>query len=246
MSSALKVAVVTGVCGGIGASIASHFRQEGWIVAGLDLLDHCTTEDVAQYFPVDLADEEAVDAGFAKLSTAVDHVDVLVNNAAVALTKPLLETTVDEWDEVMATNARAALLCTQRAYPLMRSHGGAIVNVASVHAIATSLTKGAYSASKSALVALTRALALELAPSSIRVNAVIPGAVATSMLRPPGREEEHDAAMDFLVRRTPMQRVAEPKEIASVVYFLATGDSSYITGEGVVVDGGVLARLATE
>jgi len=119
--------------------------------------------------------------------------DVLVNNAGFQVTKPLIETTVEEWDMVMTSNLRSVFLGAKLAYPLLKANGGAIVNVSSVHAVATSANIAAYAASKGGLLALTRAMAIEFAPDKIRVNAVLPGAVDTPMLRAGfhrGRENE--------------------------------------------------------
>ena len=151
----------------------------------------------------------------------------------------------------MATNVRSVYLAVRHAYPLMHSLGGSIVNVSSVHAIATSSNIAAYAASKGALVALTRAMAIELAPDNIRVNAVLPGAVDTPMLRA-GLNREHiqdsntEVLMHELGKKHVIGRVGQPEEIGQTILFLADCQSSFITGQSIIVDGGATARLSTE
>ena len=177
----------------------------------------------------------------------------MVNNAAVQVAKPLIETSVEEWDDVMASNLRSAFIFMKLAYPLLASKGGgAIVNVSSVHAIQTSANIAAYAASKGGLLALTRATAIEFAPANIRVNAILPGAVDTPMLRA-GLNRGHvgqgdlRSRLDNLAQKTVNGRIGLPEEIASAIYFLADNQSSsFMTGQAMVVDGGATARLSTE
>jgi NAD(P)-dependent dehydrogenase (short-subunit alcohol dehydrogenase family) len=164
----------------------------------------------------------------------------------------LVETTPEEWDRVMAVNVRSVYLGVRQLYPLMREQGGAIVNVSSVHAIATSANIAAYAASKGGMLALTRALAIELAGDKIRVNAVLPGAVETTMLyaglgRGHLQGEEVAELVEQLGSKHVMGRVGQPGEIAEAIYFLADGRrSGFMTGQSLVVDGGAIARLSTE
>jgi NAD(P)-dependent dehydrogenase (short-subunit alcohol dehydrogenase family) len=174
----------------------------------------------------------------------------LVNNAGVSLSRTLGDTTIDDWDHVMGVNVRAAFVTTRCLVPALRN-GGGIVNVSSVHAVATTGQVTAYAASKGALLALTRAAALELADEQIRVNAVLPGAIDTPMLRaglvrldPAG---EPDALIDQLAGRTPMRRIGDPGEISQAILFLAdSARSAFCTGQALVVDGGATSRLSTE
>ena len=189
---------------------------------------------------------------FDQVRTGASSLDALVNNAAVQIAKPLVETTAEEWDSVMASNLRSAFLGAKLAHPLLAVAGGAIVNVSSVHAIQTSANIAAYAASKGGLLALTRALAIEFAPDNIRVNAILPGAVDTPMLRAGlsrghvGHGDVHER-LENLARKTVNGRVGTPEEIASAIYFLAdSAQSSFMTGQALVVDGGATARLSTE
>jgi NAD(P)-dependent dehydrogenase (short-subunit alcohol dehydrogenase family) len=150
----------------------------------------------------------------------------------------------------MASNVRSAYLTMRAAFPLMRDRDAAVVNVSSVHAVATSHGVAAYATSKAALVGLTRAAAVELAASGIRVNAVLPGAIDTPMLKAGARrrgDERADAALTELESRTPLGRVAQPEEIAQAILFLSDSSrSSFMTGQTLIVDGGAISHLSTE
>ncbi len=254
----MKTLLITGASGGIGRAIVATFVAHGWRIIGWDKAPFGEGFPAGGLFQqVDLADPEAIEAAFAQVRAFTDRLHAVVNNAALQIAKPLLETSVAEWDAVQAVNLRAAFLVSRAAHPLLKAaaqagEGAAVVHVSSVHAIATSANIGAYAASKGGLLALTRAMAIEWAPDGIRVNAVLPGAVDTPMLRA-GLGRGHLSAADIeaqlaeLARRTVNGRVARPEEIARAVYFLADEtQSSFMTGQPLVVDGGATARLSTE
>lgn len=231
------VVVVTGAAGGIGAVTCDVLQDYGWEVIAMDRLP----VDRPRAMQVDLSDAPAVACALA----ALPEVHALVNNAALQLYKPLLDTTVEEWDAVAAVNIRAAFACLKALHPQLVAARGAVVNVSSVHAIATSHSIAAYAATKGGLVAFTRAAAIELAPLGVRVNAVLPGAVDTPALR--AGFDRCAGAENTLVTRTPLQRIGRPKDIAEAIAFLLDRErSSFITGQELVVDGGALARLSTE
>ena len=169
------VVVVTGAAGGIGSVTCDVLEGYGWDVVAMDR----RPVDRPGALRVDLADAPAV----ASALEALPQVDALVNNAAVQLYKPLLDTTVEEWDAVAAVNIRAAFACLKAVHRQLGEARGSVVNVASVHATATSHSIAAYAATKGGLVAFTRAAAIEMAPLGVRVNAVLPGAVDTPALR---------------------------------------------------------------
>lgn len=244
-----RVAIVTGVAGGIGRAVASEFQAAGWSVIGTDSRDTSESSPVDRFVTMDLSDPAAI-RDFANRLEEVDKLDCLVNCAATQTVKPIADISPSEWDLVMAVNARAPLLLMQSLRPLI-SKRGSIVNIGSVHSIATSPGMALYASSKGALVNLTRVAALEFAAFGIRVNAVLPGAVATAMLeqglmeRSPGGDRQ--SLLDELTDRTPLGRIAQPSEVAQVAVFLAdSSKSSFMTGATVTVDGGVLARLRTE
>ena len=244
-----RVAVVTGAAGGLGRATVAAFRHDGWTVAGIDRVEGTETDLGDVYISANLADDASVEAAFGQLAR-LERIDALVNNAAIQIGSTLVETSPDDWDAVMASNVRSAYLAIRAAHPLMRHGDAAIVNVSSVHAVATSVGVAAYATSKAALVGLTRAAALELASSGIRVNAVLPGAVDTPMLQAGIRRRRAataDAALAELESRTPLGRVATPQEIAQAILFLADSDrSSFMTGQSMIVDGGATTRLSTE
>jgi NAD(P)-dependent dehydrogenase (short-subunit alcohol dehydrogenase family) len=231
-----RVAVVTGAARGIGAATCARFGECGWDVVGLDLRASDWTS-----ITVDVGDAGAL----ADAVAGLEQVDALVNNAGVQLFKPLVETTVEEWDSVQARNLRSAFVAMESLRPQLAAGRGAVVNVASVHALATSQSVAAYAASKGGLVALTRAAALEFVAEGIRVNAVLPGAIDTDALREGFSRREN--AEDALIARTPLGRIGTPQEVAEAILFLADASrSSFITGQTLVVDGGALAQLSTE
>jgi NAD(P)-dependent dehydrogenase (short-subunit alcohol dehydrogenase family) len=246
----IRTAVVTGVSGGIGRAVADRFAIEGWRVVGVDLVDPAPDQQLDRFEPADLASDGGVADLWARLGD-IAEVHALVNNAAVQLDKPIVETTDDEWSQVIDTNLRSAFQAIREARPVLAAARGAIVNISSVHAVATSVNVAAYATSKAALVALTRAAALELAPDGIRCNAVLPGAVDTPMLRAGLDRRPHvDGAagnLRSIAERTPLGFVARPDQIAPSVVHLADSDASpYITGQTLIVDGGATARLSTE
>lgn len=248
-----RVAVVTGAARGIGFATVHAFARAGWRTVGIDLQPPAAPlPSGCRFVRADVSDAGAVQQMFEALAAQEGRVDALVNNAAVQVCKPLVETSPEEWDTVMAVNLRAAYLTIRYAHPLLVQSAGAVVNVSSVHAVATSAGMAAYAASKGGLVALTRAVAIELAPQDVRVNAVLPGAVDTPMLRA-GLQRAHltatdeDAALQALAGRTVNGRVAQPAEIARVVVFLADVEqSTFMTGQALIVDGGATARLSSE
>lgn len=247
-----RVVLITGVSGGIGRATAQAFAEAGWHVIGVDLHQADNLLDVHHFIRADVSDVADSQRIIAEVAKDEGRIDALINNAAIQICKPIIETSPEEWDAVMATNLRSVYLAVKHTYPLMRGHESAIVNVSSVHAIATSANIAAYAASKGALLALTRALAIELAPDEIRVNAVLPGAVDTQMLHA-GLTRWHLQGADVqelmrdLGRRTVIGRVGQPEEIAQAILFLADKEhSSFITGQALVVDGGATARLSTE
>jgi NAD(P)-dependent dehydrogenase (short-subunit alcohol dehydrogenase family) len=249
-----RTVLITGAAGGIGRATVKVFEQQGWRVIGVD------RADFGEPFPkdglfirADISLPDHIQKIFAEAHNFTDTLEALVNNAAVQISKPILDITVEEWDLTIASNLRSAFLGAKLAHPLLKAAGkGAIVNVSSVHAVATSLNISAYAASKGGLLALTRAMAIEFAKDNIRANAVLPGAVDTPMLRA-GLGRGHlggsdvVARLDNLASKTVNGRIGQPEEIAHCIYFLADeGQSSFMTGQALIVDGGATAKLSTE
>ncbi len=249
-----RIVLITGAAGGIGRATLRLFAERGWRVIGVD------RQAFGGGFPAnglfiqaDISEPAQLEGIYDQTRAFTGQLNAVIHNAALQIAKPLIETTAEEWDAVMASNLRSVFLGAKLAYPLLKAAGGgAIVNVSSVHAVATSANIAAYAASKGGLLALTRAMAIEFAPDNIRVNAILPGAVDTPMLRAGlgrghvGGETIHDR-LENLARKTVNGRIGRPEEIAQAIYFLADDtQSSFMTGQALIVDGGATARLSTE
>ena len=250
----VRTLLITGAAGGIGRATVRLFTEKGWRVIGVDRAgfgDSFPTNGL--FIQGDISNPADLHSVYALASSYTPRLDAVVNNAAIQIAKPILETSVEEWDAVMANNLRSVFLAAKLAHPLLKAAGGgAIVNVSSVHAIVTSANVASYAASKGGLLALTRAMAIEFAADNIRVNAILPGAVDTPMLRASMKrgsmegDSLHDR-LENLARKTVNGRIGEPEEIAQAIYFLADStQSSFMTGQAMVVDGGATARLSTE
>ncbi|MBV9261537.1 MAG: SDR family oxidoreductase [Pseudolabrys sp.] len=238
-----KVAMVTGAARGIGLAAAKRFLAEGWRVTLLDIDgDNLTKTCAALNAPettlaitCDIADRVGVPAAFATLRQKFGRLDALVNNAGIAIFKPIVDLTYEDWSRVLAVNLTGAFLCTQAAVPLMReTGGGAVVNITSISGLRASTLRTAYGTSKAALAHLTQQQAIELASLGIRVNAVAPGPVDTAMAKavhtPEIRADYHD--------HVPLNRYGLETELANAIYFLCSEQASYITGQEIAVDGG--------
>lgn len=238
-----KVALVTGAARGIGLATAKRFLAEGWRVALLDIEGELLAEtvrdlaapDMTLAIHCDVSDADAVAAALEQVSRHFAQLDALVNNAGIAIFKPLMETTQADWDRVLAVNLTGPFLCTQAAAPLMRENGGgAIVNITSISALRASTLRTAYGTSKAGLAHLTKQFAVEFATLGIRVNAVAPGPVDTAMAKavhtPAIRADYHDTI--------PLNRYGLEEELAEAIFFLCSDRASYITGQMLCVDGG--------
>jgi len=238
-----KVALITGGARGQGASHARRLAEEGARVITGDVLDADGEATAAKLradgLPVDYLHLDVTSpAEWARaVGTATERhggVDVLVNNAGIIHVNPMLEETLEDWNTLLAVNVTGVLLGMQAAIPAMRARGGgSIVNVSSIFGLAGAEGYVAYCASKAAVVGMTRTAALEHAADRIRVNAVCPGGVRTAM-----NENEGSGVVPL----TPMGRRADVREISGTVLYLASDDSTFVTGTEIVVDGGYLAR----
>lgn len=237
------VAVVTGAARGIGLAIAHWFLAHGHRVALIDIDGdtlRASERDIAQpdralALHADVSSADQVREAFAAVDARFGRLDALVNNAGIAVFKPLLDTQYDEWRAVMATNLDGPFLCSQAAAPLMLRRGrGAIVNIASISGLRASTLRVAYGTSKAALMHLTRQQAAELGDRGIRVNAVAPGPVDTAMAL-----QVHTAAIRAGYHDAiPLARYGTPQEIAAAVGFLCSDAASYVNGQCLAVDGG--------
>jgi NAD(P)-dependent dehydrogenase (short-subunit alcohol dehydrogenase family) len=225
-------AVVTGGGSGIGAAVAHRLADDGFDITVADLDPNGVATDLgATAIRLDVRDE-------AQVARAMDGVDLLVNAAGIGSTTSAPDTPVEVWDDVFAVNARGTFLCCKHAIPAMRAQGGGvIVNVASVAALVGLRNRAAYCASKGAVVALTRALAVDHVGDRIRVNAVCPGTIETPWVQ--RLVSDAGESLDALRARQPLGRLGTPDEVADAVVYLATAE--FVTGTILTVDGGLTA-----
>jgi 2-keto-3-deoxy-L-fuconate dehydrogenase len=240
-----RIALVTGAGSGIGAASARRFVEAGASVVAADIHPERVAELAADLgaavTPVraDVSEEDDVRRAV-ETAEALGGLDILVNVAGVGSTTTAPDTPLDVWERVMAVNARGTFLCCKHAIPPMAARGrGAIVNIASVAGLVGLRNRAAYCASKGAVIALTRALALDHVGSGIRVNAVCPGTVDTPWVR--RLVEEVGESLDDLRARQQMRRLGTPEEIADAVLYLAGDTGSFVTGTALVIDGGMTA-----
>jgi NAD(P)-dependent dehydrogenase (short-subunit alcohol dehydrogenase family) len=250
-----KAVIVTGGSSGIGRAICKLLASEGASVTNFD-----RTEDVreggtatvaeilasggkAEFVRGDVSDWVDVDRVVTGVVSGHGRLDTMINNAAISVGKPLLDTSVAEWDQVMAVNARGVFLGCKRAVQQMLGQDvvaearGRIVNISSQHGMISSPRDIAYGTGKAAVVYMTRQIAADYGAQQIICNAVAPGKIVTGK---PGRANDNDL-MDYSNRRTPLPRLGRPDDVARAVAFLASDEARYITGENLMVDGGWMA-----
>lgn len=235
-----KTAVITGASAGIGAAIAERFVEEGASVLFTDLAEDsgvALAKRLGQRFlRADMASTADRDALFKDVASTWGRLDILVNNAGITHAAELNELTEEGFDRVIAVNVKAATFATQAAARLMQE-GGSIINLSSVNAVLAIPNQISYAISKGAIRQLTNVTAVALAPRGIRVNAIGPGTIMTEMGKSVMASEEQ---RQRILSRTPLGRVGDPEEIASIAAFLASDEASYITGQTIYADGGRL------
>ena len=239
-----RVALITGTSRGIGTALAAAFAAEGYAVVGCG---RSAGPDVGvagmDYRRCDVSDPAAIRDLVAGTVASHGRLDVLVNNAAVEIEGTVEETTVEQWDEVLAVNVRAPALLAAAAIPHMRAAGGGVIlNIASVDGTWAEPRLPAYCATKGALLALTRAMAIDHGADNIRCMSICPGYVRTEMLEQFfASQPDPDAARTQGIAMHPLGRLAEPSDIADLAVFLAGDRATYLTGHSYVADGGLTA-----
>ncbi|MCY7412311.1 MAG: SDR family oxidoreductase [Salinibacterium sp.] len=239
-----KRVIVTGGARGLGGEIATRFAGEGARVSILDRLverGQARAEEIdGEFFEVDLLDPIATAGATQSAIDRMGGVDVLVNSAGILNFTPLLDLTVEDWDETFAINTRAMLTTMQVSVRWMLDHEvhGKIINLASMAAKQGGVDEGAYPASKAAVVALTRQAALEWGCHGITVNSLCPGYILTELAA--GNRTDEDVVT--WISHSPLGRLGTPEDVASVALFLATSDSDYLTGQAINVTGGMITH----
>ena len=247
MAEGMKTVLITGSGRGIGEETARLFWEKGYRVV-LNALHPERIEKAAAEmnrvrpgsalsFPCDVRDSSAVGAMLDAAEAAFGTIDVLINNAAVAWIGLFTDMTDEEWDRIFDTSVKGAFYCSRRAAKAMihRHEGGVILNLSSMWGQVGASCETAYSAAKGALISFTKALAKELGPSGIRVNCAAPGVIMTDMNR-----ELDEETLAGLKEETPLERLGTPRDIANLLYFLASDEASFITGQVIGANGGLV------
>ena len=247
MRLAGKIAIVTGAASGIGEATAKRFAEEGASVVVNDINDEggnrvvgeiVSKGGVATYVHADVGDPEELKNLVETAVATYGGLDIMHNNAYWTDAKALEETTLENWQRTIDVTLRAVFLGAQYAIPHMRKRGGGIIlNTASLQSVVGFRNFSAYQAAKGGVMSLTRAMALEVADDNIRVVSILPGAIAT-----PSVGLDDPSAVEALVETIPIKRLGRPEEIANTAVFLASDEAPYITGTGILVDGGYTAQ----
>lgn len=252
-----KIALITGAGSGIGREIALLFARQGAhaVVADRDAVaaeavvaEIAAVGGTASSHLLDVADEAQVQAGFTALAEQHGRLDILVNNAGISHVGNILETSAGDWDRVMGVNARGVFLCTRQGLRQMlaqQPQGGSIINIASVAGMIAVDRRFPYSASKGAVISITRSVAIDFATSGVRVNAICPGTVHTPFVEGYLARNFPDTADEVrqqLHARQPIGRMGRPDEIASAALYLASDEAAFVTGSCLVIDGGWTAK----
>ena len=246
-----KVAVITGAKSGIGLATALRFCAEGAKVVAADVRDTRPEVDSiaanggdAFFVQTDVSSESAVHELIGQTVSKYGRIDVLVNNAGIELARRITETTEAEWDRLIGVNLKGVFLCSKAAVIEMRqTGGGVIVNVASELGLVGGAEIAAYCATKGGVIQLTKAMAIDHAADNIRINCICPGPINTPLLdRIIASSADPEKERRITEEKTLMKRLGEPAEIANVILFLASKESSYMTGSLVIVDGGLTAQ----
>ena len=246
-SLAGRSVIVTGVASGLGSALAQEFAEEGARVLGCDIDDdggRAVMNGIGFFRHTDVSKEAEVAALVDDAVERFGRLDIMVNNAAIQVEEELAETTEEQLDRVLAVNLKGPFFGCKHAIRVMRgSGGGSIVNVASVLALTGDPMLAAYGAAKGGVVALTKSAAVKYGRDKIRCNAVCPGDIQTPLVEAYFAAADDPAALRAQAEREyPLGRIAQPREVARAVLFLASDDACFVTGEALVVDGGLLAE----
>jgi len=249
MSRNSKTAIITGGAQGVGKAIAKALLEKGWIAVIADTDREAGEETVREFkilgkikfIQTDVSNEEQVEKLVELTMQQYERIDALINNAGIAVNKPLETLSLEEWNRVLGTNLTGAFLCAKHSSPHLQRNGGSIINIASTRAFMSEACTEAYSASKGGVVALTHALAVSLGPG-IRVNCISPGWIETGPWKK--RSQRNTVVLseeDHL--QHPAGRVGTPEDISSLVLYLVSTEASFLTGSNLIADGGMTRKM---
>ena len=240
-----KVAVITGSARGIGFAIASAFASEGALAVVIDLFQDAVDASVGQIndqgykaagFAADVTDPQSIERTFAEILAQHTRIDILVNNAGITKDNLIMKMSEEDWDNVLKVNLKGTFNCIQKiCRPMMKQREGVIINISSVIGISGNAGQANYAASKGGVIALTKSAAKEFASRNIRVNAVAPGFIQTEMTA-----SLPEAVINNYLDSIPLKRGGTAADVANLCIFLASEDASYITGQTINVDGGLI------
>ena len=241
----MNIILVTGALGGVGQEICKEFKSNKWIVIGTDIKDNFEGSNIDFFIKADLSIEYNTKKIIDKIKEKYNKLDCIVNNAALQICKPFWEMEGIEWDLIYNSNVKSIFLLSKYALELLKINKGNIINIASIHSVATSDKIAAYASSKAAIVGLTRNLAIELSKFGIRVNCISPGAIDTKMLRDGLKRDNLD--IEKMKKAHLLGDIGKPDNIAKLVTFLANNElSNFINGSNLIIDGGVTIKLSSE
>lgn len=240
-----RIICITGGTNGIGRGLVKAFAEKGWIVEFMDIDESGLgfAEELngqghkTRFHKVDVGDHAAVAAAFSKIGADHGKVDVMINNAGVSKFKSFWELEPEEWDRILSVNLGSVFHCSREAAKLMKEGGGSIINLSSTRAFMSERDTEAYSATKGGIYSLSHSLAITLSEFGIRVNSISPGWIAT---------EDYESLRDIDHAQHPAGRVGKPEDIARACLFLSDPENDFITGENLVIDGGMSRKMIYE
>lgn len=240
-----RIICITGGTNGIGRGLVKAFAEKGWIVEFMDIDESGLgfAEDLngqghkTRFHKVDVGDHAAVAGAFSKIGADHGKVDVMINNAGVSKFKSFWELEPEEWDRILSVNLGSVFHCSREAAKLMKDGGGSIINLSSTRAFMSERDTEAYSATKGGIYSLSHSLAITLSEFGIRVNSISPGWIAT---------EDYESLRDIDHAQHPAGRVGKPEDIARACLFLSDPENDFITGENLIIDGGMSRKMIYE
>ena len=232
----MKNLLITGANGGIGSEICKLYKKNDWFIIGLDIHDNKKNENIDNYYKVNLFNSEEIK----NFIQNIERVDCFIHCAAYQSCKPIWEYTEEEWDNSYKCNVTSVFIFIKYGIEIFKKYKTNIINIASIHASSTSKNISAYASSKSALVGLTRNLAIDLANFGIRVNSISPGAINTPMLKSHLSQEK----LKMLENSHLLKKIGDPIQIAKTCLFI--NENNFFNGNNIIIDGGILCQLSSE